>query len=537
MAWLERYRRLTATQPADGLLRLLRRDPNCACRETPAFLYLYESARTCRASVFVSLNTFLRYFESKLATAKSIPVAEGKDGGHVSIMTIHKSKGLEFPVCFVVRCGQYFSARSYSSDLIFEKQAGVSMKLYRREQADGDATQFKTDTTLRAASALSLKLTEREEEMRVLYVAMTRARERLYLVGMGNGKPFGFPVGDRFATLSCNCYMKWILAGLDAHPELEDHVRLSVIPAEEVFPEAPLSLGELSREEQIDPEAAARYAAILEAHSEPTELEKLLRHVPTKVPASRMKEGLLDDCVFYETDLDSGDGKLPEGSGEGTWCDAQSLAAIRQSLDLMRSCENNEFEFLLSENRRPTASEKGTAAHLFLQFCDYGRVKSLGVEEEIARLAQQGFISERAAKILDRSMLESFFGSEFFAHISEAESIRREFRFSRFVPLSSLTQNTELAEALGERTLFVQGSIDLLCTFPDGHMELCDYKTDRITAEERRDPSLLTRRMTERHGDQLCQYAAAVEETFGVRPTKAYIFSLPLGDAVEIAIP
>ena len=537
MAWLERYRRLTATQPADGLLRLLRRDPNCACRETPAFLYLYESARTCRASVFVSLNTFLHYFESKLATAKSIPVAEGKDGGHVSIMTIHKSKGLEFPVCFVVRCGQYFSARSYSSDLIFEKQAGVSMKLYRREQADGDATQFKTDTTLRAASALSLKLTEREEEMRVLYVAMTRARERLYLVGMGNGKPFGFPVGDRFATLSCNCYMKWILAGLDAHPELEDHVRLSVIPAEEVFPEAPLSLGELSREEKIDPEAAARYAAILEAHREPTELEKLLRHVPTKVPASRMKEGLLDDCVFYETDLDRGDGKLPEGSGEGTWCDAQSLAAIRQSLDLMRSCENNEFELLLSENRRPTASEKGTAAHLFLQFCDYGRVKSLGVEEEIARLAQQGFISERAAKILDRSMLESFFGSEFFTHISEAESIRREFRFSRFVPLSSLTQNTELAQALGERTLFVQGSIDLLCTFPDGHMELCDYKTDRITAEERRDPSLLTRRMTERHGDQLCQYAAAVEETFGVRPTKAYIFSLPLGDAVEIAIP
>ena len=203
----------------------------------------------------------------------------------------------------------------------------------------------------------------------------------------------------------------------------------------------------------------------------------------------------------------------------------------------MRSCENNEFELLLSENRRPTASEKGTAAHLFLQFCDYGRVKSLGVEEEIARLAQQGFISERAAKILDRSMLEAFFGSEFFAHISEAERIRREFRFSRLVPLSSVPQNTELAEALGERTLFVQGSIDLLCTFPDGHMELCDYKTDRITAEERRDPSLLTRRMTERHGDQLSQYAAAVEETFGVRPTKAYIFSLPFGDAVEIAIP
>lgn len=536
MAWLERYRRLTATQPADGILRLLRRDPNCACRETAAFLYLYESARTCRSSVFVSLSAFLRYFESKLATAKSVPVAEGKDGGHVSIMTIHKSKGLEFPVCFVARCGQYFSSRSYASDLIFEKQAGVSMKLYHRRREDGDPTQYKTDTTLRAASALALKLTEREEEMRVLYVAMTRARERLYLVGMGNGKPFGFGEGDRFAALSCNCYMKWILAGLDAHPELEDHVRLSVIPAEEVCPDAPLSYGDLSREEQGDPEATARYAAILKAHREPTELDRLMRHVPTKVPASRMKEGLLDDCVFYETDLEKQDGKLPEGGGEGTWCDAQSLAAIRQSLDLMRSCENNEFELLLSENRRPTASEKGTAAHLFLQFCDYGRIKTSGVEEEIARLAEEGFISERAARILDRGMLEAFFGSEFFSRMMGAEEIRREFRFSRFVPLASLTGNAALAEALGDRTLFVQGSIDLLCTFPDGHIEICDYKTDRITPEERRDPSLLQKRMAERHGDQLRQYAAAVEETFGVRPAKAYIYSLPLGEALEIKI-
>jgi ATP-dependent exoDNAse (exonuclease V) beta subunit len=83
----------------------------------------------------------------------------------------------------------------------------------------------------------------------------------------------------------------------------------------------------------------------------------------------------------------------------------------------------------------------------------------------------------------------------------------------------------------------VQGSIDLLCFFPDGHIELCDYKTDHITPEERKDISLLQKRMQERHGDQLAQYAAAVEETFGKRPDKAFIFSLPLGDAVEISIP
>jgi ATP-dependent exoDNAse (exonuclease V) beta subunit len=249
-----------------------------------------------------------------------------------------------------------------------------------------------------------------------------------------------------------------------------------------------------------------------------------------------MREKLLDDCVFYDTDLDPADGKLPESGTEGTWCDAQSASAIRQALSLMESCEDNEFELLLSENRRPTATEKGTATHLFLQFCRYDLVLRNGIEAEIARLTEEGFISERAAVILDRGMLEAFFGSRFFDRVKSAVTVRREFRFSRFVPLASLTSDTALAEALGERTLFVQGSIDILCEFEDGHLEICDYKTDHITKAEREDPSLLQKRMTERHGHQLAQYAAAVEETFGVRPTKAYIFSLPLGEALEIDI-
>ena len=536
MDWLERYRRLSATQSAAKLLRLLRRDENCACRETAAFLFLYESARTYRSSAFVSLHSFLRYMESKLSTAKNAPAPEGKDGGHVSIMTIHKSKGLEFPVCFVVRCGQYFSARSYASDLIFEKRAGVSLKLYIRRQDEEETQQFKTDTSLRAASALAVRLSEREEEMRVLYVAMTRARERLYLVGMGNEKLISFDETDRFAALSCNCSMKWILGGLRARPDVADFVEISYIPAETVTPEEPVDMVELTRTAHTDTEAAARYAAILDGIQPPTPLDDALQQIPTKVPASRMRDRLLDDCVFYDTDQDPADGKLPDSGSEGTWCDAQSVTAIRHALSLMESCQDNEFELLLNENRRPTATEKGTATHLFLQFCRYDLALRDGVEAEISRLANEGFISPRAAKILDRGMLEAFFGSQFFDRVRSAARVHRAFRFSRLVPLSSLTSDAALAEALGDRTLFVQGSIDILCEFSDGHLEICDYKTDHITNAEREDPSLLQKRMAERHGHQLSQYAAAVEETFGKRPSKAYIFSLPLGEGLEIEI-
>ena len=380
-------------------------------------------------------------------------------------------------------------------------------------------------------------MAEREEEMRVLYVAMTRARERLYLVGMGNDKPFSFKTGDRYATLSCNTYLKWILAGLDAHPDImETYASLSILPAEDICPGEAVNMVEIDRKAEMDREAVDRYTAILENMAPPTALEMALRHVPTKVPASRMKNGLLDECVFYDTDLIRNDGKLPDGE-QNSWCDAQSLAAIRQSLDLMKSSGDNEFELLLTENRRPTASEKGTAAHLFLQFCSYDHVKRHGVENEINRLLEHGFINSRTAKILDRVMLEKFFASQFFDRLYDAETIKREFRFSRFVPLSQLTANKEFAEALGERTLLVQGSIDLLCVFPDGHIELCDYKTDRIFPHEQKDISLFQKRMQESHGEQLAQYAVAVEETFGTKPTKAYIYSLPLGEAVEIMLP
>ena len=532
LAWMEYYRRLIATQPANKLLRLLRRDSRCACRATPAFRYLYECARTYRSSVFVSLGSFLRYFENRLRTTKNVPApSEGRDG-HVSIMTIHRSKGLEFPVCFVVRCGQSFSARSYTSDMIFEKRAGVSLKLYRRNRSGDHTEQYKTDTALRRASALAVKLSEREEEMRVLYVAMTRARERLYLIGTGNGKSVSFSEGDRFATLSCSSYLKWILAGLDAHPEISRFVELNRYPVEEIASDAPLHM--IHNTVLAENPVASRYASVLQDIMPPSPMERALGMVPTKIPASRMRELLLDECVFYDTDLDPKDGKLPTLTSQESWCDAQSLAAIRQSLELMRSSADNEFELLLSEKRRPTASEKGTAAHLFLQFCDYNRVLCSGIEEEIALLRQLGYINDRTAQILDASLPSAFFQSKFFKRVCEADTVRREYRFTRFLPLAKLTSDPQFAEALGDRVLQIQGSIDLLCIFADGHIELCDYKTDHISEAERRDPSLLKARMREKHGEQMSQYVAAVEEAFGVRPTHTFIYSIPLGEAIEI---
>ncbi len=535
LAWIEKYRALTATRPAVGLLRLLRRDERCAARYTEAFRYLYEAARVSRAATFVSLHAFLRYFERHLSVTKNINTerAQGEGDGYVSLMTVHKSKGLEFPVCFLVRCGQPFSSNSLTKDLIFEPRAGVAMKLYRRAET-GKA---KVETSLRVLAALSTKLSEREEEMRILYVAMTRARERLCLVGEGKAGTHTLPAGDRFAVLSANSYLAWILGGVEAHPELGEQIELHYISTASILPGPRLArrpaIGALT--EPGNEIIAARYRVLRENRSPLSDTDLLLRRIPTKVPASRMVPSMLDTCIFWDTDWQAGegDGKLPQADAGESFCDARSLAAIRESLSMMATGGAEEFELLLADNRRPTAAERGTATHLFLQFCDYDRVDSSGLEAEISRLIQEDFINERTGKMLDRARLAAFFSDDFFAHIRSASHVERERRFQRFVPLSSLTANPALAEALEGRTLYVQGSVDLVLHFPDGRLEICDYKTDRVTAEERSDPTLLRRHLWERHGEQLMQYAAAMEEMYGRRPDAAHIYALSAGVVVS----
>ena len=534
MDWIEGYRRLSMTLTAENLLRLLRGDERVLCRKTKAFTYLYESARTCRVSPFVGLYTFLSYFESKLLTEKKVSV-EGDSSdpdGTVTLMTIHSSKGLEFPVCFVVRCGQTMKNKSSASDLVFEKQSGVSLKFYDREQ------RRKYDNSLRKIASLAVYHREKEEEMRILYVAMTRARERLFLVGFSSQTKAPFASGDRYSALTASSYMEWIKSGLNAYPEILSHCEIKEIEEASIEKEAPYSKAARAVLSEKEEELKAYYQSLRSLRITPSPLEEMLRSVPTKVPASRMTDKLLDDCVFYTSDLSVGDeDKLPVSERGVVGFDPQSIDNIAKALDLMaRGNAPDEFELLLRANARPTATEKGTATHMFLQYCDWSRVYAKGIEEEISRLLAEGFMTQRAAQILDRKQLQGFFDSPFAARARTATRMLRELKFQRFIPLRELTSNQDLAMALGDRTLYVRGSIDLLLEFEDGHIEICDYKTDHITKEEKQDPLLLKSHLAERHATQLKQYAAAVEALYQQRPTAIYIYSLPFGDALEIPV-
>jgi ATP-dependent helicase/nuclease subunit A len=112
--------------------------------------------------------------------------------------------------------------------------------------------------------------------------------------------------------------------------------------------------------------------------------------------------------------------------------------------------------------------------------------------------------------------------------------VYREFKFGMFKPASDFTQNPDLREIVSASKIFVQGSIDLVIEGQNGDIIICDYKTDRISIEERSNSELLRSNMTKKHGEQLKQYKYAIEHIFNTSPKKLYIYSLPLGDVIEI---
>ena len=517
---LEEFRDSAAVLPADRFLRLLYLDEILVpYSDTPALLFLYDQARLYQRTSFCGLYGFLNHIERLLENGKVSAGGFAQAESAVTIMTVHHSKGLEFPVVFLAACGAGFNRSDSYESLMFHRNAGCAAKLYNDELAAHETT------PLREAVRLEIDAEQTEESIRTLYVALTRARERLYVTGTVRGKwetalanAKAVRRGNRTAILSCNSYLTWILAALQ-EPTAKDpafpcnfrHICADGIETSSSQRPESMPVSPAASPVSAPDKTAARYAEIKRRCAEFVYPLTALQGLPTKAAASKLRPDLLDTL----TD--------PDRDGE----------AIEAQIALMESAVP-QFDAFLNARVLPSAADVGTATHAFLEFCDFDRLLQNGVDAECERLLSQGFLSSAAAQIMRRDQLERFLVSNLMEWITEAKNVYREQKFGMFLPLASLTSDASLANRLGEHTIFVQGSIDLLLERPNGELWLFDYKTDRIRDEERHDLAALKKRLTEEHGDQLGYYAQAIARLFGKPPEKRFIYSLPLGSAIEI---
>ena len=460
------------------------------------------------------LSGFVNYISSIIESGENVdspPVPSAV--GAVKIMTVHKSKGLEFPVVFLVGCGVKFNRDDLNSTLLSDPGTGIALKL------TDDTGLARTDTPQRLALTVSIREKQIEEQMRVLYVALTRARERLYITGSAGGKDpdgvlslaaFRARFACRSSVMAANCYLDWLLP---AAASAGDSVELSVFSGgdgssddKEKVPETPDEVPEIKKCAFGTDEA--RYTRIKEKLAEVFEYsypQAEAAKIPAKLSVSRLYPDMLD-----------------EGAAE-------------PMPDRLPSTDRKPLFMMAESDKRASAAERGTATHLFLQFCDFERAKC-SVRQELARLVAEKFIPAKNTESTNVRQLEGFFSSPFFKRVEEAKKVWRETRFNLLFPASDFTSDRKAAESLKNEKILVQGVIDLLFIDNDGKIVLCDYKTDYVPAEIAGDDKLIERFFLDRHGEQLSYYAKAVERLLSHRPDSVCIYSLFLGKEYELNV-
>lgn len=505
------YRERARSLSVDKLINHIYRDLSLKAFEGLDSLNLtrlYEMARKFESGSFKGLNNFISYV-NELIENKKVPSLTNEDSGAnvVQMITAHKSKGLEFPVCFICNAQGKFNMDDLKANMLYSPGAGIALKLALRS---GMAN---LDTPLREAIALDITDSQLEERMRVLYVALTRARERLYVTAHTRTKLDKLDANmklistfaDDFRIRKCHDWLSMILAAIYPLQSRESFV-FTAIEKDAV---------DSSEEdaESVNQPIGAKVVLSdddIKAIKERLDFKYPLSHLgklPAKLSVSKLTPTVLDDI--------------------------DNDAATLESFDEAKILEIEEF---FESRDKVTSADKGTATHLFLQFCDFANAEANGVREELARLVEKHFIAPQVAQLIEVSQIEKFFESEFYSSLKGAKRTYREQRFNILLPASHFTQDEEFKADVEEQQILVQGVIDLFFEDKDGSLILCDYKTDYLTPEEMRERALVEAKMTQRHGKQLSYYAMAVERLLGKRPNKVYIYSLPFGDAVEIKV-
>ena len=259
--------------------------------------------------------------------------------------------------------------------------------------------------------------------------------------------------------------------------------------------------------------------------------------LPGKVSASSLFPRLLDGAGEGETLISTDE--VEGGSDSITITTPDGKTARKKSDDkervdkLLRAAKLGIVPAFMQDERPISATDRGIATHLLFQFCKLDRLKKEGAEAELSHLADDKYLSDEDVKLVRLEEVEAFRNSRLIDEMIAAKELYREFRFNVLLP-ADIFATPEAKPLYKDETVLVQGVIDCLYLDADGEYHLIDYKTDRLTWEQRRNRDAARREMCDRHASQLYYYGLAVERIFGKKPTTREVYSLHLGDTLSV---
>ena len=448
----------------------------------------YKLAADFEAASRRELSQFLEHLDA-LEEKGLMTTAEGA-GGCVTIMSIHKSKGLEFPVVFLCSLAREFNRESLRAQVLCDKELGLGLSVADHVgRSRYPAISKRAIVAKTAAESLS-------EEMRVLYVAMTRPKDRLIMTYASKNLQ-----GDlQNLTLRCDiggalqltkdaaCPGEWILlsalhrteaAALHALAGKLDKVRVS---------EKPWLI------QTVD--AVQSETAVSVAQAEQKELpEELVR---------QMQRAL--DFSYAHQAATIAPSKMTATQRKGRMKDQEAAENTQQARETNHSWRRPSFVC-----REAAGKTYGSAIHAVMQYICYEKcTDAAGVDAQIAELVEHRFISADAAAMADIKRIAAFFETPIGRKLRSGVPYVREFKFS------ILDDAENYGDGLQGEKVLLQGVVDCAMIEEDG-ITIIDFKTDYVTEETL--PSLL-----KRYEIQVQTYAQAMARIYRKPVKEAYLY-------------
>ena len=512
--WLSQLRGLSQSMPVDRLMEeiFLRTGILAAAGAMPDGQARRENLRQFASFAAncskQGLAGLVRAMDAALASGGIPGPEQGQSRpGCVTIMTVHRSKGLEFPVVFTADLGREFNKEDLRAAAVFHPKLGIGLTLRA-----GQGGIYSTAPYRAVQSALSQE--GLSEEMRVLYVAFTRARDYLIMTmptkklqGLAEKLVVRNVDGGAIPYLLERSVSRgeWVVQAALQHPSAQPLCRSLELDVTPCMPE--------TQKDLVDCFGVGYSVVEGEESEEPEEniLPAEISLLPTVSP----------DEAFLQAVQTRMDWQYP----------GQALIQVPAKVSvtaLVHGVQEPVLErpaFLQKEGL--TAAERGTALHAFLQNADL-QAAAQDVRKEAKRQLELKLMPQALYDQMDFAKLERFFASDLFARMGKASRVLREFEFITALPASQVIerQNPEMAQGQDykDAQVLVQGVADLVLEFED-HLELVDYKTDR---------GKTAKQFVQVYRPQLLLYAKAIRGRFAKPLTALSIYSFALGKEIPV---
>ena len=542
-------------------------------------LALYDRAKGYEASGFRGLFRFLRFVESLRDSNQDMPLANvvSEADNVVRLMTIHKSKGLEFPVVFLSGVQKGFNMMDLRSELLIDKNAGLGLKGYFPDIR----VSFPTMPWFYVKDVKEAAL--KAEEERILYVALTRARDKLIMTGHFKGfknakgklstlgeliKNTASVEGQQLPTdiiTQANTYLDWLIMGFARHLDGGNPLRVAIEyegPTYFDLPDKKCRIkveihdgslyGDLDYKADIDETTINKVRELQAVNSVelPQEIEDRFNYSypysdatrrTAKISVSELKrrfqereleagtiDTLNESIVTVDTEAKRAVSdailgqaiKLDVRNADSDDTSNESVPTITVPADdLANSVFGRKPQALQSEEDVLTGAQWGTLMHEAMQWLPLAQYTQASLTKELDALVTKGTFTEEERNLLSDTSLYKFFSSDLGKRLVNAKRIERE------LPFSMLFDGKRVYDTLEDgENLFLQGIIDTAFE-EDGEWILVDYKTDRVKSGED---------LIKRYKIQMDLYKEALQRLTGMPVKASYIYSFRLHDAIII---